>query len=148
MYVFVCIYLLSYYVLTLISYLCVYRELERVVAELKESIAKKNPNSLATLIQASSLTASFQERQEEKLSALAQQQQEAARAKADYDLRLRSLRQELEKMKSQYERRVQLLEAQLGESSSSRSGHKRTQHSSITTTAAAGSTDNATSRIQ
>ena len=91
------------------------------------------------------MSASFQGRQEEKLEALTQQQQEAAQAKADYDLRLRSLRQEHEKVKLQYENRVQQLEAQLG--NSSRIGHKgsRLNTSSAMTPA---STDNATSRIQ
>lgn len=84
-----------------------------MIAELKESITKKHPDSLTTLIQASSLTASFQERREAQLDALSKQQQEAVQVKADYELRIRSLRQELEKVKSQYERRLEQLQSQV-----------------------------------
>lgn len=84
-----------------------------MIAELKESITKKHPDSLTTLIQASSLTASFQERREEQLDALAKQQQDATQVKADYELRIRSLRQELEKVKSQYEHRLEQLQSQV-----------------------------------
>lgn len=121
------------------------RELERTIAELKESITKKNPNSLATLIQASSLTASFQGRKEEQLEQLAQQQREAAQVKADYELRLRSLRQEHEKVKMQYEQRVQRLE-KLVENS-----HLYASKGSKETGSATGSesnVSNATTRIQ
>lgn len=128
--------------------------MERIITELKDSIAKKNPDSLATLIQASSLTASFQGRQQEQLDSLKQQQQELTQAKADYELKLRSLRQEHEKVKIQYENRVQYSETQLTELSSPRSSKIRQNipvSSLGVTSLGSGSTDtadNTESRIQ
>jgi hypothetical protein len=84
--------------------------LEKIIQELKESIVKKNPNSIASLIQATSMTESYQVKREDQAELLSQLQSENIQMKADYEKRLRSLRQQHEKVKLQYEAQVKNLQ--------------------------------------
>eukprot|EP01039_Chlorochromonas_danica_P004266 gene4266-4686_t len=80
------------------------QELEGTVRDLREALAKRFPDSVATLIHATKVSDLQQETQvralEEQVRFL---QEELAEAQGQFDRRLRTLRQEYEKMRLQYE---------------------------------------------
>lgn len=84
--------------------------------ELKQSIAKRNPNSIASLIQAATVSESLQDYKEGQNEIISQLQTEITTIKADYDRRLRSIRQEHDRVKLHYDEQIEQLMSQRPES--------------------------------
>lgn len=80
------------------------RELEETVKVLQESLRKRFPDSVASLVHAASVSDSVQARQRQKDAEVATMRRELEDLKAQHELRLRSLRQEYERLKLQYEK--------------------------------------------
>jgi DNA repair exonuclease SbcCD ATPase subunit len=85
-------------------------ELKKELSEVHESIAKRYPDSLATLIQASKLSDSVQVETKRREKELQDAKEELVKSKEEFERRLRSLRQEHEKIKFQYEERIKNLQ--------------------------------------
>lgn len=79
--------------------------------QLKDSLLKRNPNSVASLIQAATITDSDAIlRNNELLQVNNELKHELSQLKQQFELRLRSLRVEHERIKVQYEQQVQHLQ--------------------------------------
>ena len=80
--------------------------MEKTIAELQESILKRNPDSVASLIRAAKTSDSVQLERKKEKDDIEQLKQELVDAKEGYERRLRGLRQEHEKVKTQYETKI------------------------------------------
>jgi hypothetical protein len=78
--------------------------LEDTVKVLQESLRKRFPDSVASLVHAASVSDSVQARQKQKDVEIANMRREVDELKSQHELRLRSLRQEYERLKLQYEK--------------------------------------------
>ena len=87
------------------------KDLEKTIAELQESLLKRNPNSVASLIQAAKDSDSVQIERKNNSDDVAAMKKEVAELKEMQEKRLRSLRQEHEKVKAQYEKRINDVQA-------------------------------------
>ena len=87
------------------------RELEKTLSELQESIVKRHPDSVASLIRAAKTSDSVQIERKKQAQVVAETKVELTAAKEDYDRRLRSMRQEFEKVKIGYQTRISELES-------------------------------------
>jgi chromosome segregation ATPase len=86
-------------------------DLKQALREMQESINKRYPDSVATLIQASKLSDSVQAKHDDTEKNLQESKDELLKARQEFERRLRSLRQEHEKVKLQYEERIKNLQA-------------------------------------
>jgi hypothetical protein len=103
-----------YFLVFLFAYDCfVCRELEGVVRDLQESLLKRHPDSVASLIRAASVSDSVQLQRRQQEQQVEQLRQEVEDSKVAQENKLRSLRQEHERMKLQYEKVVANLEQQI-----------------------------------
>lgn len=89
-------------------------DLKEALREMQESINKRYPDSVATLIQASKLSDSVQAKHDDTEKNLKDAKEELLKARQEFERRLRSLRQEHEKVKLQYEERIKNLQATAG----------------------------------
>lgn len=90
------------------------RELENTVRDLQEAIAKRYPDSVASLIHATKVTDVQQEKQCRVLeSQIASLQDELSAVQSQHDKRIRSLRLEHERMKSHYEHLMKEMEEKM-----------------------------------
>jgi hypothetical protein len=86
------------------------KELEATVTELQESLRKRNPDSVSNLVRAAAMSEEVQVERREEQAEVEAMRVEMAQAKADFELRLRSLRQEHERVGTQYKKRIEDLE--------------------------------------
>jgi hypothetical protein len=81
-------------------------------------LLKRNPNSVASLIQATTISDVVRSKQEELERRIASQQQELDHAKESYEMKLRSMRQMHERLKHQYDTHVEELQKKISMQSS------------------------------
>lgn len=98
------------------------RELEKTLSELQESIVKRHPDSVASLIRAAKTSDSVQIERKKQAQVVAETKGELTAAKEDYDRRLRSMRQEFEKVKIGYQTRISELESTLASGAGASAG--------------------------
>jgi len=86
------------------------KELEETVIDLQDSLRKRNPDSVSNLVRAAAM--SEEALAERKLldADVEAARKELSEAREDFEMRLRSLRQEHEKVKTQYVNRIETLE--------------------------------------
>eukprot|EP01038_Epipyxis_sp_PR26KG_P007352 gene7352-10023_t len=89
------------------------KELEGIINDLKDSMLKRNPDSIASLIRAAADDSQLQKKSKQQELLIKQLKEEIDNNKESYELRLRSLRQEYERMKIQYDHQIQELQKQL-----------------------------------
>ena len=82
------------------------RELEMALVDMQDSLRKRNPDSVANLIRAATVSETVQEERRQYQQTISDLKQDLADAKESYDKKLRSLRQEHEKIKLQFETRL------------------------------------------
>lgn len=79
------------------------RELEEACRDLKEALLKRNPNSVASLLHANAVPESIVEERKRHEEIIENLRDELAHAKSEHERSLRSLRQEYEKLRVQYD---------------------------------------------
>jgi hypothetical protein len=85
-----------------------YRELEATIVDLQESIRRRYPDSVSSLIRAATVSDDKVVKQQKQLEATIESLRgELNAAKESYELKLLSLRQEHEKIKRQYEAKME-----------------------------------------
>ena len=86
------------------------KELEGVVEELQDSLRRRNPDSVSSLVRAATVGEDIQEERREHAALVDKLRHELTESREEYDRRLRSLRQEHDKVKIGYENRIRGLE--------------------------------------
>jgi hypothetical protein len=86
------------------------KELESLVEELQDSLRRRNPDSVSNLVRAAAVSEDVQQERREAAEAVDTLREELTAAKDDYDRRLRSLRQEHDRVRLGYEGRIRDLE--------------------------------------
>ena len=109
-------------------------ELKKELSDMHESLAKRYPDSVATLIQASKLSDSVQVETKRREKELQDAKEELVKSKEEFERRLRSLRQEHEKIKFQYEERIKNLQNTTATKSNHPSSLKLTTVTTVTGT--------------
>ena len=95
------------------------KELEEAVSELQECLRKRHPDSITSLVRAAAMSDSVQAERQRESEAVETMKRELAEAKTAYELKLRSIRQEHERLELGYKQRIASLEGLAAASSAS-----------------------------
>jgi len=95
------------------------KELEEAVSELQECLRKRHPDSITSLVRAAAMSDSVQAERQRESEAVETMRRELVEAKTAYELKLRSIRQEHERLEVGYKQRILSLEGLAAASSAS-----------------------------
>lgn len=107
------------------------KDLEETVSELQDALKRRHPDSVSNLIRATHIPESIEQERQEQTNMIQTLQNEIMTIKDDYSNRLRSLRQEHDKIKMQYEKVIEDMQSQIS-SYQSTSGQKTFNHGKAT----------------